>query len=149
MRLLHGTSPLELDRDLAKELQAKLDVASVTFKEDDELPLEEEFTTNCASNVFLYEDSIAKDMQSTAQDTAAYWYKGNEYYNYATGDTTDEKPKPLKAYMNFVRMMWKASTKAAFAMVAAKETDARWVVGYYCYEPAKLGSGALRNIKNI
>jgi hypothetical protein len=71
-------------------------------------------------------------MKSVAQAAAQNWYSGNQYYDYANGDTNNIKK--LAEYRSFARMIWSSSTKVAFGMVDDPLKEIIWVVGYYCFD---------------
>lgn len=133
-RLLHESPPLRYDDVLASRLQKELNINSSGFKEATELDLgtAPKYADNCRRNVYKYDSSDKnKDMKSLADATAADWYSGSQYYDYEKGDTS--KVGKLKEYQKFARMIWAASTTAAFGLVHDKAKENIWVVGYYCY----------------
>jgi len=93
-----------------------------------------DYEANCDKNVYKHTPATSKDIKTVSEAAAAEWYRGNTAYDDKTGDMAkfDEKSKVL--YENFARMMWKASTKAAFGMINPPGSDTVWVVGYYCYD---------------
>jgi hypothetical protein len=134
MRLLHESTPLEFDGEVAKALQSDLNLKSNVINENTVLDLDAEIQTNCDKNVYRLEGSDQKDITTISQSAADDWYKGSKIYNPETGHMTVFDDENTKMFENFVRMMYKASTKAAFGMVKNPKDDVAYVVGYYCYD---------------
>lgn len=135
MRLLHESTPLEFDGEIAKALQTDLNLKSNEIDENTELNASnEDIQQNCRKNVYKLEGTEQKDIRTIAQAAADEWYKGSKIYNPESGHVTIFDEENTKVFHNFVRMLYKASTKAAFGMVKNPRDEITYVVGYYCYE---------------
>jgi hypothetical protein len=101
-----------------------------------------DYDTKCASNVYKHEDATSTDIKVISKAAAADWYSGKAAYDFTTGDMAKFDAKSQKLYENFVRMMWKSSTKVAFGMISQPTNNRVWVVGYYCYDKPDVSAAA-------
>jgi len=96
------------------------------------LPAATKYDEKCDSSMYVHPDGSTSDVNALAAAAAAHWYGGNSVYDYKTGDMTEFTAAAKQKYENFGRMLWKASTKAAFGMIESTDGETKRVVAYYC-----------------
>ena len=89
MRLLHESTPLEFDGEIAKALQTDLNLQSNSITETTALnPSHTDIQTHCDKNVYKLVGTEQKDIKTISQAAADDWYRGSKIYNPARGQAT-------------------------------------------------------------
>lgn len=128
---------LELDTDAAKKIQELLnaksdeDMAKTPFVLAESSARGDEKWAKCVENIFEATDKTDPETKKATET----WYAGNANYDFDTGapNTAALADDALKKKAHeFMRMVWKATTKVAFGI------KDKVVVAWYCEEAASV-----------